>query len=315
VTALVAALAAMGLAFAQDVRPGLDFYHTWQYAALEGIAMLLMISYAWGARAGADGVAGKRLALALVGALVVAGSGLVAGLIGPDTVTVAGAPGSVVPVIDLRAAAFFGSADAATIARGDAPVTLRQKGAPPLAVPASGHLYLGTSIVSIVHKPAAFVSARDVHGNHLTVTQPANASFLSPVLVFPNTQPIKDKVYPLDTFATPALHRIARVLYFSAEDAATFNHLGSKQPALVISVNDDANHTVGLTIAPSGRDVLVGDLRLTFTIGSYPQLAVASAPHPAFLIGGGALFLFGVIAAFSTARRSRTESVQASPTA
>ncbi len=314
-TAIAVALAAIVLGVAQDVLPGKAFYHTWQYAALLAIAMLVIASYAWSARSGADGIAGKRTALAIVGALVVAGSALTAGLIGPDTQVVSGSPGTVVPIIDLRAAAFFGQADPATIARGDATVVLRAKDAPQIDIPAHGYRYLGTSIVYLETKPAAFISASDLRGNHLTVTQPTNTMFLSPVLLFPSTQPIKDKVFPLDTFALPALHRVARVLYFSADDAATFNHLGSRQPALVVSVNDDSGQTVGLTIVPSNREITVGGFRLTATLGAYPRVVVASAPHPAFIIGGIGLFLIGVIASFSTGRRLQTESAQTAPTA
>lgn len=312
-TIYVVAAVAIALTLAQDVRPGLDFYHTWQYAAIVGIAILLMLSYAWSARKGADGAPGRRIAIAMLGALTIAVAGLLSGLIGPDTVTVGGSPGTVTPVPDLRAAAFFGAADAQTIARGDATVDLRKKDSAPVPVPPGGHLYLGTSIVSLGKHAAAYISARDLHGNHLTVTQPTNTTFLSPVLLFPNTQPIRDKVYPLDTFATPALHRIARALYFSADDAATFNHLGSKQPALVISVNDDNGKAIGLTIAVSGHEVTVGDVKLTATIGTYPDLSIAAAPHPAALAIGLLIFLGGTIAAFSTARRSQTGNVPASP--
>ncbi|GAC1406349.1 MAG: hypothetical protein NVSMB64_11940 [Candidatus Velthaea sp.] len=315
-TALAVAIVAIVVVVLQDVRPGLDFYHTWQYAAALAIAIVVSAAYALDARRGGDGPAGGRLALAMAGALVVAGAGLLAGLIGPDTITVGGSPGSVTPVPDLGAAAFFGQADAQTIARGDGTVMLRKKDAAAIPVPPHGKVYLGTSIAYLGTKPAAYIVARDARGNHLTVTQPNAAStFLSPVLLFPNTQPIKDKTYPLDTFAVPALHRIARALYFTADDAATFNHLGTHVPALVLSVNEDNGKTVGLTIAPSGREVSVGGVKIVATLGSYPVLMVASAPHPAVLIGGILLFLGAVLAAFSTERRLRIESARISPTA
>jgi hypothetical protein len=297
-TAILVALAAIGLTLAQDVRPGLDLYHTWQYAAVLAIAMIILISYAWGARTGPDGPAGRRAALGIAGALTIAGGGLVAGLIGPDTITVGGSPGTVTPVPDLGAAAFFGPADPPTIARGDAGVSLRMKGSDPLPVPAAGRLYLGTSIVYLTARPAAYIVARDASGNRLTVTQPSNPSFLSPVLLFPQNQPLRDKSYPLDTFATPGAQRIVRALYFSADDAQAFNHLGSKQPALVLSVNDDTGKTVGLTIAPSDREVAVGGLRITATLGTFPQLMAASAPHPLLLCAGLLVFIAGVGASF-----------------
>ena len=313
-TALLVAVAAIGLTLAQDVRPGLDLYHTWQYAAAMSIAIILIVAYAWDARSGGDGRAGQWVALGLAGALTVAVGGLLSGLIGPDTITVSGSPGTVTPVSDLAAAAFFGPADPQTIARGDATVSLRRKGAGPIAVPAGGRVFLGTSIVYLTSRPAAYIVARDVRGNRLTVTQPTNATFLSPVLLFPQSQPLKDKSYPLDTFATPGIHRIARALFFSADDAEAFNHLGSRQPALVLSVNDDNGKTVGLSIVPSGRDVAVGDLHVTATLGTFPQLVVASAPHPAVLIIGLLVFVGGVGAAFVRPKSNRAARIPAAGT-
>ena len=313
-TALLVAVAAIGLTLAQDVRPGLDLYHTWQYAAAMSIAIILIVAYAWDARAGSDGRAGQWVALGLAGALTVAVGGLLSGLIGPDTITVSGSPGTVTPVSDLAAAAFFGPADPQTIARGDAAVSLRRKGADPIAVPAGGKVFLGTSIVYLTSRPAAYIVARDVRGNRLTVTQPTNSTFLSPVLLFPQSQPLKDKSYPLDTFATPGIHRIARALFFSADDAEAFNHLGSRQPALVLSVNDDNGKTVGLSIVPSGRDVVVGDLHVTATLGTFPQLVVASAPHPAVLIIGLLVFVGGVGAAFVRPKSNRAARIPAAGT-
>ena len=313
-TALVVALAAIGLTLAQDVRPGLDFYHTWQYAAAMTLGIIVLAAYAWGARSGSDGRAGQWVALGLAGALVVAIDGLLSGLMGPDTITVSGSPGTVTPVPDLAAAAFFGPADPQTIARGDATVSLRQTGVDPIAVPASGRLFLGTSIAYLASRPAAYIVAHDARGNRLTVTQPTNPTFLSPVLLFPQSQPLRDKSYPLDTFATPGVHRIARALYFSADDAQTFNHLGSRQPALVLSVNDDNGKSVGLTIVPSGRDVAIGDLHIIATLGTFPQLVVASAPHPAVLIAGLLLFIGGAGAALIPPKRGSRLSVSAAET-
>jgi hypothetical protein len=308
---LLVAVAAIALTLAQDVRPGLDFYHTWQYAAAMAIAIIVVAAYAWGARAGDDGRAGQWIALGLAGALTVAMGGLLSGLIGPDTITVSGSPGSVTPVPDLEAAAFFGPADPQTIARGDAAVSLRKKGVDPIPVPAGGKAYLGTSIAYLQSRPAAYIVAHDTHGNRLTVTQPMNSTFLSPVLLFPQNQPLSAKSYPLDTFATPGIHRIARALFFSADDAQTFNHLGSRQPALVLSVNDDNGKTVGLTIVPSGRDVAIGDLHITATLGTFPQLVVASAPHPALLIAGLLVFIGGVGAALIPPRRAKPAGLPA----
>jgi hypothetical protein len=302
-TAIVVALFAIGLTLAQDVDPGLDFYHTWQYAAALSIAVIVMAGYAWSARTGSDGPLGRFIALALTGALAVAIGGLAAGLLGPDTETVSGSPGSVTPVPDLGVAAFFGQAGPAAIARGDATIVLRRKDRTEIDVPQTGRLYLGPSIVYRGTRPAAFIEARDLHGNHLTVTQPQSATFLSPVLLFPNTQPIGAKTYPLDTFATPALHRIARVLYFDADESKQFNHLGTHEPSLVISLSDDAGNSVGLNILRSGHETTLDRMRIDATLGTYPDVIVAAAPYPAVLIIGCVVFAGGLLAGI--ARRAR----------
>jgi hypothetical protein len=297
VTAIVLALLAIGLTVAQDVAPARDWYHSWQYIALLALAIVVMAGYAWSARSGADGVAGRKLALAMVGAIAVAVTGLLSGLIGPDTVTVVGTPGTVAPVPDLGVAAFFPAVDAASLARGDSIVTLRRRGADPLDV-GTQPTPIGLSVAFTQLRPAAYVAARDTHGNHLTVTQPNNPSFLSPVMLFRQQQQIRDKTFPMDTFATPAMHRIARILYFSAADLAAFRHGLSgagNQAGAVLSIADDAGNSRGLTIAASGMPVTVADLDLTITLGMYPVLVIASAPQPAVMAGGIVLFVLACV--------------------
>ncbi len=136
--------------------------------------------------------------------------------------------------------------------------------------------------------------ARDLHGNRLTVTQPNNPSFLSPVMLFRQQQQIRDKTFPMDTFATPAAQRIARILYFSAADLAAFRHGvpgAANEPGAVLSLADDAGNERGLTIAASGRPATVGGLNLTITLGTYPVLVIASAPQPIVMIAGIVLFV------------------------
>lgn len=286
VSALVFGLLGTGLTLAQFALPGRDWYHSWQYAAVLAIVLAVVSAYAWRARAGSDGPRGVRLAYAACGAFAVAAAGLVAGLIGPDTVTVFGAPGGVTPVPDVEAAAFFGAADADGVRRGDAVLTLRRRGAPPLEV---GLLpvTLGLSVLSREERPAAYVVARDGRGGRLTVTQPTNATFLSPVLVFRGTQAIGGKNYPFDTFAVPAAHRVVRALYFSGADLAALRHgLPDGEGGIVLSVADDAGAALGVTIAPSGREVAVAGVRLTIVMGTYPVLVVASAPQPFVVLAG-----------------------------
>jgi hypothetical protein len=316
VTAIALALVAIGLTVAQDVWPARDWYHGWQYIALLALAIVVMTGYAWNGRDGSDGVAGRRLALAMIGAIAVAIAGLLSGLIGPDTVTVVGSPGTVTPVPDLGAAAFFSSVDPASLGRNDPVVTLRRRGADPLDVGAQPTLD-GLAVLFTQLRPAAYVVARDEHGNRLTVTQPNNPSFLSPVLLFRQQQPIRDKTFPMDTFATPAEHRIVRVLYFSAADLAAFRHglPGARDTAgAVLSIADDAGNSRGLTIAASGMPVNIAGLQITITLGMDPVLVIASAPQPAVMIGGVVLFVLGCVwAAFARRKGERAEAAVLAP--
>jgi hypothetical protein len=315
VTAILLALLAIGMTVAQDVAPARDWYHSWQYIALLALAIVVMLGYAWSARGGADGVAGRRLALAMAGATATAVAGLLSGLIGPDSVTVVGTPGTVAPVPDLGVAAFFAPVDAAALARGDATVTLRRRGDGPIEV-GTQPTPVGLSVVYTQPKPAAYVVARDLHGNRLTVTQPNNPSFLSPVMLFRQQQQIRDKTFPMDTFATPAMQRIARILYFSPADLAAFRHGlpgASNQPGAVLSIADDAGNSRGLTIAASGMPVTVGDLNLTITLGTYPELVIASAPQPVVMLGGIVLFVLGCAWALIPPKRQRAETSLLAP--
>ena len=292
VAALAFAVAAIVLTAAQDALPGRDWYHGWQYATMLGLAIALMAGYAWGASRGGDGVRGRRLALAMAGAIAVGTCGLLAGLIGPDTVTVVGSPGTVTPVPDLGVAAFFASADPATLTRGDASVMLRRRGAEPLVV-GRRPLPYGLSVLFVQTRPAAYVVARDERGNHLTVTQPNNPSFLSPVLLFRQSQTLRDKTYPMDTIAIPAQHRVVRVLDFG-------------ETGTVLAASDDAGASKGIVIAPSGRPVTIAGLQLTITRGTYPVLLVAAAPQPYVSLVGLALFVGAGLWALSSRSNSRT---------
>lgn len=292
------ALAGILLVVAQDALPRTPLYHTWQYALALAIAIVVALAYADGARRGADGAAGKRLIVAMAGALLVECAGLASGLLGPDTATIVGTPGTVTPIPALGAAAFFGTVDAASLGRGEMPaVTLRRRNAPPLDVAPGRRALAGESLLYLEPRPAAFIDASDAAGRHLTVTQPTNASFLSPVLLLRERQKIGETTVPFDTFATPALHRVFRALYFTPRDLAGFAHRvdDPTRPALVLSAADDRGAPLGITLAASGSTVTIAGVRIRATLGSYPALAVAAAPATWALVAGSLLFLAGVV--------------------
>ncbi len=293
-TAIAFALLAIVLTVAQDVYPARDWYHGWQYTTILAIAIGVMVMHVLRAWRGGDGPRGKRIALALAGAIAVAVAGLLSGLLGPDNVTVFGTPGTVTPVPDLGVAAFFAPADPQTLPRGDATVTLRRRNASPVDVGAKP-VPIGLWIAFTQLRPAAYVVVRDDRGNRLTITQPNNPSFLSPVILFRQSQQIHSQTFPLDTFAVPALQRVVHVLYFTPADLAAFPHDPSasppNEPGAILSVSDDAGAQHGITLALSGRETVIGGLHITITLGTYPVLQLASAPQPVVVIAGLALFL------------------------
>jgi hypothetical protein len=288
-TAIAFAVLAILLTLAQDVFPARDWYHGWQYITVLALAILVMTVYVW--RVWRARAAGRRLALALVGAVAVGVAGLLSGLIGPDTVTVIGTPGTVTPVPDLNAAAFFPAADPQSLARGDATVTVRKRDGSAIAI-GSHPVPIGLSVAFTETRPAAYVVARDANGNRLTVTQPNNPSFLSPIVVFRQSQDIHGHTFPLDTIAVPGMHRIARILYFSPEELAATRHETKPGDAgAILSVSDDAGAQKGLTMVPSGTTAAIDNVRYTVTLGRYPVLNVASAPLPFAVVAGLLVFI------------------------
>ena len=262
-----AACVALVLALAQDVLPGAAFYHSWQYAlVLAGALAIVVTSIVSALRAGFAW--GRWIALALTGAAIVGVAGLASGLLGPDTASVIGTPGTVAPIPALGAAAFFGAADAGAIARGDAAIVLRRPGKSALEVDGFGHRLDGESILGLDPRPAAFIDAWDERGEHLTITQPSNASFLSPVLLFRQHQKIGEFDVPFDIFATPGRARVFHALFFTPRDLVNFRHAVADptHPALVVTVSDERGKPIGIALAPSGKTVALGGVRVRATL-------------------------------------------------
>lgn len=309
VAALAVAAFAIALVAAQDLLPATPLYHTWQYALALSIALIVVLAYANAARRGEDGVAGKRLLVAMAGAAVVLVAGLASGLLGPDTAAVIGTPGTVTPIPALGAAAFFAPTAPDALGRGTSGITLRRRNAPEIVLAPSSRRVAGDALLYLDPRPAAYVEAFDERGRHLTVTQPTNASFLSPVLLFRQRQRIGAFDVPFDTFATPARGRIVRALYFTPQELAQFAHaavrLKAGEPALVLTASDDAGKPLGITIAESGQAVDLAGLRVRATLGAYPALAVAAAPPTWALVAGVAAFLAGIAWSAASWRPSR----------
>jgi peptide/nickel transport system substrate-binding protein len=303
---LAAAVAGIALVLVQDLVPDWIGFHTWQYATVLVIAagVLLWDVVTGRKRRAAEGE--SRLLLAIFGALIVMFAGLASGLLGPDTQTFARAPGSVLPLPDAGTAAFYPNADAAAIARGDTHLTLRRRNGASLDIAPGERRFIGTTAIEVVRHTAAFIDVRDLRGNHLTLTQPTNPAFLSPVLLFPQLVKavalrLKGGDYPVDAFAVPAVHRSLKAIYFSKEATSQVQSPGVPGGAALLLAVDDENGRLiphGIIFAPDGREVRIGGMRLTATLGTYPALVVSAAPSIPALGIGGALFVVGLLYAF-----------------
>lgn len=307
--ALGSAAGCILIVLAQYAAPTWAGFHTWQYTAALALGAIAIGAYVAGARKGEDGAVGTRLVLAMAGALVIVAAGVASGLLGPDTETVARAPGTVAPLPGVGAAAFFPIADAEGISRGDARIGLRRRDAGAIDLGPGERRYIGASALELVPQIAAYVEARTPHGDRLTITQPTNPAFLSPVLLFTQQVAIAGKVLPADTFATPALHRQIKAFYFAkgAGGPLAQAHGGSAKTASVLFAVDDDNGRLapgGIGFAPSGASVELGGVRLHATVGTYPALVVSAVPYPLALWIGTLLFLGGLTYAAVPLRKS-----------
>jgi hypothetical protein len=293
---IVTELVACILVIAQIVVPGDALFHTWQYAlALAVVAWLLIANISRSRRA--------LFGISLFGALIVIADGFASGLLGPDTDRLARAPGTVAPIPDIGAAAFFSSATPQTLTKGDGVITIRRRNHSDVLVTSGARKFLGPSLLTAVSMPVAYVEAFDEAGNHLTVTQPTGAAFLSPFLLFRTRQEIAGGTHPIDGFALPGGNRTVKVVYFTPQDVVRLHMAlppsAAGQPAILYDVFDaGSNHSLGIGVAASGVQAEIGGVRLDATLGTYPQLVIASAPHPYVLMLGLVLIVVGIAGSF-----------------
>jgi hypothetical protein len=306
--AMIAAALLAAAAFAQDIVPTWTGFHEWQYAALLVVLAIWPLAYIGFVRKGGDGVFGERFAVALIGALLIGVAGLACGLLGPDTLTVTRAPGTVVPLPDVGVAAFFPNADAAGIANGDADLLLRRRGGVSTAIAPGGRRFLGSFALELHPRHAAYVEVRDARGSRLTVTQPTGSTFLSPVLLFPSSVPIGGQTLPADSFAVPAAHRRVEAMYFSPE-AVRGTRAGQSiglHPATLFAVQDDVGRMLpgGISLSAQGRETRAGGLLIRSTTGTYPELLVSEVPSPAAMWLGGVWLVLGSLWALGAKRKA-----------
>lgn len=283
--------------------PGRDLYHTgWYNVGLGALVIYTIVASRSPLRAART----MRIRLAIIAIVVGAAStgvaGVVSGLLGPDNQRVVGAPGQLVRVEGLGVLSFpLVEAEADR----DAAVALERPLHAPLTVAAGRH-DAGNFILRAEPRDVAYVEAWDVRGNHLTVTQPLGAVFLSPVLLMEHRQTIAGLDLPYDSFSVPAARRVVKVVLFTPAQAAMFSHGLSRlgEAAVLFAVDDENDRLLphGIALSAGGRSVVAGGLRLRGAVTSYPAVEVVSAPNLVVTAVGALLVLGGLASAIAPRR-------------
>ncbi len=287
---LVAASA--GMTAAQDVFPGNGIFHTGWYNALNVALVVAAL------------LQRRKNTLALFGAAIVVLSGVAAGLMGPNTHTVVGSPGATVTDDQIGSAFVFPLAQPNVDPQT---VTVSLRSGSSLVSIGAHRRYWGSLIMWQAPRVSVWVTAADAAGNRLTITQPTNGTFLSPVLAMQQSTTIGGMNVRYDTFAVPAERRTVKAVLFDAQQSA---HLGPQSPAnggpaVLFAVADRGDRPVagGIGVVPSGSQRKIGGLILGAQAGNYPAVVVASAPYlPALIVG----LLLVFAGAARTAFRSKT---------
>jgi hypothetical protein len=267
------------MVLAQDAYPGAGVYHSGWYNALN-IAIFVLAAAQVRALRKRDAALFSGLAAATFGAAIVVFAGVASGLMGPDTHTIVGAPGASVHDDDVSGDFVFPLSGGAVMV---------QRGRSMLAI-GSGRRYAGGFIFWQQPRTVLAIDAADARGNHLTITQPTNASFLSPVLLMQQRTIIDGMNVQFDSFSVPALRRNVKAVLFNEQQAAQLHTdppiVG--QPAILFAVSNSAEQVVphGIGITAPGVSKTIGDLRLTGNVQQYPAIVVASAPYLPVLILG-----------------------------
>jgi hypothetical protein len=275
------------MTLAQDVFAGSDVFHSGWYNVIDAALLIVAAN------------AKRKESLALAGCAIVVFAGIACGLMAPDTHVITGAPGATVRDDQIGASASFPlSGTDIAVQRGHAAVPV-----------GAARRYWGAYVMWQQPRDVVEVRVADARGNQLTVTQPTNASFLSPVLLMQQTTVIGGLNVRIDSFSVPAKDINAKAVLFSPQQAAQFHRdpVAAGQPAVLFVLSNRTGGDVpgGIGIVTPGSQKRIGPLLIGAAVRSYPALVVASAPYwPALLIG---LFAYAA-GAVRRARRTQTPS-------
>jgi len=300
----VSAIALAIAVVAEIVFPGRDPYHAGWYNV--GLAALVAVALTAARRQFAQtALPGLRGAVAAIacGAFLLGVAGIASGLLAPDNRVIVGAPGQRVNVEDLGGALLFPLAQS-NDAASDRAVTLDRKNRAPVEI-VTNRRDVGSFILRTLARTVVFVSARDSHGGHETITQPAGSVFLSPILLMQQQQTIDGLDLPFDSFAVPAAHRIVKAVLFSPQQAAALRGMqGLAVPAVLFAVDDENDrplpHAIALVV--DGQTVDAGGLQLEAHVLEYPSVEMVAAPNLA-ATALGAMLVFGGLVVKTRCRR------------
>ncbi|MDQ2818217.1 MAG: hypothetical protein M3T49_08445 [Candidatus Eremiobacteraeota bacterium] len=290
VSALTVALAAIA-----EVRPFLNWTHTWVAAvlfAVFGLALLVV-----GASALAHGPTDRFAAVGSLGGALAALSLVYAAFAVGEPQRVVGVPGQVFrPSARASVQLKFPDVRPGELSAGRSPQSVAVMAAGrSIALQARQTVRSGPYVFTAVSGPLALVSATTPGGAPVTVTQPDSPDFLSAYLTFP----LEAGGRPADSFALPALHRNVDVAFY-----AGLPQRGIHVPFLVVGISEEHGSPLSRGVAVSGRTVERSGIRLRFVLGTYPIVLMTSAPplvpfglSVAMLIGGVVGYLARAVAA------------------
>lgn len=266
------------MVLAQDVFPGSPVYHFGWYNAI--VVALFIVAV----------MQKKRDVPAAFGCAIIVFAGVASGLMGPDTHTIVGAPGASVRDDDLGGSLVFPlQGNRIMLQRGSSSVVV-----------SGGRRYTGGFILWEEPRTVVYVTAADLRGNHLTITQPTNASFLSPVLLMQQATDINGLHVPFDSFSVPAAHRTVRALLFGKQQTAQLQNDPAirGKTAVLFDLADENSREIpgGLGFVPDGGQARIAGLLLGANVATYPAVVAASAPFWPLLLLGLVVIVGGVIA-------------------
>ena len=252
------------LVLVQYAVPGNAIYHAgWFNVVVAALAVWTIVTT-------------KRNAASLLftfGVCAIAFAGVASGLLGPDDRTIVGAPGSTVPIGDAAGSLVF------PLANDEDTGVLLERGTQ--ASPIGKERFTAIAILRTTPRTVVSIDARDARGAHLTITQPAGAAFLSPVLLMEQRQTIDGFSLPYDEFALPGAHRIVKTVLFSAQQTASLPALAQiGGPVVLFDMEDETGAELphGIAVSGDGRTVVVGGVRLTPAVLTYPAVDVLFVP-------------------------------------